>query len=175
MIQAQLLEDKESVQHLSDITHMLHTHMSVIADKENGTSNAIHRHLTGLTQEVLSSATPSRAGSPRTMGLLDAIIPPDNSYKQLGRAIDLFISNNEQYKLTQLSKENQAVCSDYLFDLITQSAVLREKRESGLKMTSELKQFVLCTYFDASAVHGGLTVGSTVGGGGLGSTSGDVF
>ena len=109
------------------------------------------------------------------MGLLDAIIPPDNSYKQLGRAIDLFISNNEQYKLTQMSKENQAVCSDYLFDLITQSAVLREKRESGLKMTSELKQFVLCTYFDASAIHGGLTVGSTVGGGGLGSTSGDVF
>jgi hypothetical protein len=178
MIQAQILEDKESVQHLNDITHMLHTHLSVMADVEQGTNNAIRRHLTGLTQEVVSSDVPSsRMNSPRVMGLLDAIIPPENSYKQLGRAIDLFISNNEQYKLNQLSKENQDVCSDYLFELISQSAILREKRDIGLKMTTELKQFMLCNFLEASALHGGLAVGGNSGGGGglSNSSSSDVL
>ncbi len=93
---------------------------------------------------------------------LSKILPIDENYSQLTLAIDLFLQSKEEQKLLQLARENVDV-SHALFDLAAHTAQSKERREVGIRTTTEIKQFLLYNHFNVAANKLGFTVGGRVG------------
>ncbi len=208
--QARLLEHKEGVVHLGDVSAMLNlyeehrqtalgghnrrnSHIQVlsagsnlnfnantagaVADSEAGSTTNPSSPTNKRASEAVLSATlthqlnsiniskmsdhHTNSHSSNDTNILAKILPSDEYYAQLTLAIDLFLSNKEQEKYSTFAKEN-AENTHNLFELITTATQSKEKREVGIKTTTDVKQFILGNMFNTAASKLGYTVGSTM-------------
>lgn len=148
--QEKIQEAKEGVTHLVGITNMLESHHNLedhqkVMEKKAEKVVLNHEMLDRIHKdphEIVHSLFPSI----------------DHSYNHLTSAVDLFLERSEQKQLISIAKDDLQ-CSQQLFELLNIAALSKEKRDNGIRMTSEIKQFLLFNYFETSALQMGLVYG----------------
>lgn len=81
-------------------------------------------------------------------GQVYKVVNRDETYSFLTESIDQFLKKREDFYVTKLSVEDLDICQEFLNLQIT-AAKSREKREFGMKMTTELRKFVETKFIES--------------------------